>query len=164
MISVRKKTSRARQLRKNFTDAEQILWRTVRSRQLGGHKFRRQQPVGRYMVDFVCLEASLVIEVDGGQHAEIRQAAYDDERTAWLRQQGFQVLRFWDHEVLRQLEGVKKAISKALRCARFSLVKSLSSPSTGENRGEGERIIPLILTFSRKGEGTRSVIIDRSWI
>jgi very-short-patch-repair endonuclease len=114
MISVHKKTSRARQLRKNFTDAEQILWRTVRSRQLGGHKFRRQQPVGRYIVDFVCLEASLVIEVDGGQHAEIRQAAYDEERTAWVRQQGFRVLRFWDHEVLKQLDGVKEAIIKSL--------------------------------------------------
>jgi len=107
-------TIRARQLRKNSTDAERLLWRALRSRQLGGHKFRRQLSLGRFIVDFVCLEARLVVEVDGGQHNEDTLAVYDAERTAWLQKQGFRVLRFWDHEVLKQLDTVKEAIAKAL--------------------------------------------------
>jgi very-short-patch-repair endonuclease len=99
--------SRAKQLRKHMTDAERALWRHLRSRQLSGHKFRRQQPIGQYVVDFVCLEKRLVIELDGGQHAETDQASYDDERTAWLEQNGYRVLRFWNHEVLRSIETIK---------------------------------------------------------
>jgi very-short-patch-repair endonuclease len=105
---------RAKQLRKNSTDAERLLWRVLRSRQLVGHKFRRQQPLGEFIVDFVCLEKRLVVEVDGGQHDEPQQAAHDCERSAWLEQQGFRVLRFWDHEVLKQIEEVKDAIWRAL--------------------------------------------------
>jgi very-short-patch-repair endonuclease len=81
-------------------------------RQIDGHKFRRQRPVGTYIVDFVCLEKRVIIEVDGGQHSE--QKAYDDKRSAWLRSEGFEVLRFWDHEVLTQIGNVKQAIWKAL--------------------------------------------------
>jgi very-short-patch-repair endonuclease len=91
---------RAKQLRKSSTDAERLLWRVLRSRQIAGYKFRRQQPLGEFIVDFVCLEKRLVVEVDGGQHTEALQAAHDSERSAWLEQQGFSVLRFWDHEVL----------------------------------------------------------------
>ena len=80
---------RAKQLRMNSTDAELLLWRVLRSRQLAGHKFRRQQPLGGFIVDFVCLEKRLVVEVDGGQHNEPRQAAHDSERSAWLQQQAF---------------------------------------------------------------------------
>jgi very-short-patch-repair endonuclease len=107
-------TIRARQLRKNSTDAERLLWRALRSRQLHGYKFRRQQSLGPFIVDFVCLEARLVIELDGGQHNEEKQAVHDAERNVWLRKEGFQVLRFWDHEVLKQLDVVKDAIGKAL--------------------------------------------------
>ena len=106
--------SRARQLRNNPTEAERLLWRELRLRQLGGHKFRRQQPLGRYIVDFVCLERRLVVELDGGQHSEPEQAGYDAERSSWLEQEGFRVLRFWDHEVLTQLEEVKAVVWKAL--------------------------------------------------
>src|SRR5262245_16541243 len=80
--------SKARQLRKNQTDAERFLWRGLRSRQLAGYKFRRQEPIGPFIVDFVCYEKRLVIELDGGQHAEPNQVAYDTERTAWLVQNG----------------------------------------------------------------------------
>ena len=90
------------------------MWRVLRSRQLAGYKFRRQQPLGKFIVDFVCLEKRLVVEVDGGQHTELLQAANDSERSAWLEQQGFRVLRFWDHEVLKQIEDVKDAIWRAL--------------------------------------------------
>jgi very-short-patch-repair endonuclease len=89
-----------------------MLWQHVRRRQLGGNKFRRQQPLGNYIVDFVCLEKRLVIEVDGGQHDT--QAAYDEQRAAWIEEQGFRVLRFWDNEVMRDIEAVKQMIWRAL--------------------------------------------------
>jgi very-short-patch-repair endonuclease len=81
-------------------------------RQIGGNRFRRQQPLGGYIVDFVCLEKRLIVEVDGAQHSE--QKTYEEKRTDWLRSQGFVVLRFWDDEVLKQLDDVKEAIWKAL--------------------------------------------------
>lgn len=88
----------ARMLRKNMTDAEKMLWMHLRDRRLGGYKFRRQHPVGNYIVDFACLKEKLVIEVDGGQHAG---NVHDDEkRTNYLRNWGFEVVRFWNHEVL----------------------------------------------------------------
>jgi len=88
----------ARGLRSNPTDAEQRLWNRLRQRQLAGARFRRQQPIGPYVVDFVCQELRLVIEVDGGQHVE--NAAADDERTHWLEREGYRVVRFWNHDVL----------------------------------------------------------------
>ena len=84
----------------------------LRYRQMNGYKFRRQHPVGHYIVDYVCLEKALVIELDGGQHSQ--RIAYDAERTALLASQGFQVLRFWDNQVLREIESVKSAILQAL--------------------------------------------------
>ncbi|MEO5574516.1 MAG: endonuclease domain-containing protein [Gammaproteobacteria bacterium] len=102
----------ARTLRSNPTDAEKLLWKHLRLRQLHGYKFRRQFPLGSYIVDFVCLEARLVIEVDGGQHIE--QSMQDERRTEWLRQQGFTVLRFWNNQVLQETEAVKVVISEAL--------------------------------------------------
>jgi very-short-patch-repair endonuclease len=92
----------AKNLRKRSTDAERSLWRHLRSKQIEGLKFKRQEPIGKYIVDFVCSEKSIVIEVDGGQHSE----SVDSERDAWLRSQGFTVLRFWNHEVLANIEGV----------------------------------------------------------
>ncbi len=108
------KKANARQLRRKSTKAERQLWRHLRLRQLGGHKFRRQQPIGPYIVDFVCLEKRLAIEVDGGQHAA--QIADDKQRSAWLKAQGFVVVRFWNNEILREIEGVKEVIWKALGC------------------------------------------------
>ena len=105
-------TERARALRSNPTEAERTLWKRLRMRQLDGHKFRRQQPLGRYIVDFVCVERKLVIELDGGQHAE--QVQSDVERTAWLEAQGFRVLRFWNYDVLNGPEAVTEAIREAL--------------------------------------------------
>ena len=108
---------RARQLRKNPTDAERLLWRRLRFWQVDGLKFRRQQPLGRYIVDFICLEKRLVIEVDGGQHSE--HVAYDVERDIWLRDQGFNVLRFWNHDVLKNIDGVVDVVVKTLRNTPF---------------------------------------------
>ena len=105
-------TTHARQLRTAMTDAERYLWRSLRLRQFDGYKFRRQHPLGHYVVDFVCVEAKLVVEVDGGQHSERQE--YDASRTEWLRQKGFRVLRFWNHEVMNDIEAVKTVIWEAL--------------------------------------------------
>lgn len=98
----------SRDLRRNMTDAERKLWQRLRSRQVEGQKFRRQHPIGPYVVDFVCLEARLIVEVDGGQHAN--RLPYDRCRTEWLEARGFRVLRFWNHEVLGELDAVAKVI------------------------------------------------------
>ena len=100
--------SRARQLRRQSTDAERILWRLLRNRQLAGCKFRRQVPLGDYVVDFVCFERDLVIEIDGGQH--LLRAAEDAERTASLESQGFRVVRSWNNQVISEPEAVQEAI------------------------------------------------------
>ena len=104
--------SRAKELRNNPPEAERILWQHLRLRQLGGYKFRRQQPLGNYVVDLVCLEIRLIVEVDGGQHNS--QHSYDEGRDAWLERQGFRVLRFWNNEILQNIEGVKEAIWQVL--------------------------------------------------
>ena len=105
--------SRARQLRKNPTDAERLLWQKLRFWQVDGRKFRRQQPLGGYIVDFVCLERRLIVELDGGQHAD--RNAYDKKRDDWLRNQGFVILRFWNHDVLNNIDGVVEQILDTLK-------------------------------------------------
>jgi len=91
-------TAKARELRTHPTDAERRLWQKLKRRQIAGIKFRRQLPIGPYIVDFVCLERRLVVEVDGGQHLE--QIPQDEQRSQWLRAQGFRVLRFWNNDAL----------------------------------------------------------------
>jgi very-short-patch-repair endonuclease len=95
-----------------MTDAERHLWSHLRRRQLVEAKFRRQASIGRYIVDFVCFEEKLIIELDGGQHTE--QVEYDEQRTSWLNSQGFRVLRFWNHEVFEDLDSVLEVILNAL--------------------------------------------------
>jgi len=104
---------RARDLRRQSSDAERALWRVLRGRRLDGYKFRRQVVIEPYIVDFVCLDARLIIEADGGQHAD--QAAYDSRRTSALESMGYRVLRFWNDEILGQLPGVLERIGQALR-------------------------------------------------
>jgi very-short-patch-repair endonuclease len=102
----------ARKLRKVATDAEIRLWSRLRKKQLDGFRFRRQQPMGPFVVDFFCPQASLIIEVDGGQHSDNER---DDSRTRWLEARGYRVVRFWNNEVLSNTEGVLLAILEALR-------------------------------------------------
>jgi very-short-patch-repair endonuclease len=97
-----------RELRRNMTVAERKLWRLLRGRQMNGSKFRRQHPFEDYILDFVCLEEHLVVEVDGGQHQELIYE--DDARTKLLEKAGFRVLRFWNHEVLQEFEAVSEKI------------------------------------------------------
>lgn len=104
---------RARILRKNATDAERRMWGYLRDRRLEGFKFNRQFNLESYIVDFVCRERMLIIELDGGQHSE--QIEYDLERTHFLAGKGYRVLRFWNNEVFTNIEGVLEIILQALR-------------------------------------------------
>ncbi len=107
--------ARARALRRASTAAERALWRALRRRGLGDCKFRRQEPLGPFVVDFVCLEARVVVEVDGGGHAEEEQGRFDQSRTHLLEGLGFRVVRFWNHEVLRSTRAVLEVIERELR-------------------------------------------------
>ena len=124
--------TQARELRNNPTNTERVLWRQIRSWQLDGYKFRRQQPLGRYIVDFVCLEKRVVVEVDGGQHAQ--EATVDAERDRWLRDQGFVVLRFWNNEVLKNMDGAREVILRNLQSTPYL------SPSPQEGRKNSRKI------------------------
>jgi very-short-patch-repair endonuclease len=120
-----KSLEHARKLRKNMTDAERVLWRLLRDRRMEGWRFRRQEPIDRYIVDFVCFEGRLIIEVDGGQHFE---SEADKVRDAFLQSQGFQVLRFWNTDVLAGRDSVYRTIMSALaRCAPCGAAPSSSS-------------------------------------
>jgi len=102
----------ARQLRKDLTEAEKALWSKLRYKQLDAHRFRRQIPIGPYVIDFGCLASRLLIEIDGGQHAE--RSGEDGRRTAWLGARGYRVIRFWNNDVLGNIEGVIEMIRSAL--------------------------------------------------
>jgi very-short-patch-repair endonuclease len=102
-------TQIAKTLRKRPTDAERFLWKHLRTKQIEGHKFRRQEPIGNYVVDFACFESNVVIEIDGGQHAASEK---DMVRDAWFRSQEFKVLRFWNHDVLLNIGGVLEVIRR----------------------------------------------------
>ena len=104
-------TNRARRLRRSSTDAEIRLWSRLRSRALNGHKFVRQEPIGPFIVDLVCREQRLIIEVDGGQHATQRSDAARDQ---WLSEHRYRVLRFWNNDVLRNTNGVLEVIAVEL--------------------------------------------------
>ncbi len=122
----RKKREFAKKLRVNSTKAERVFWRKVRDRQIEDCKFRRQCPIDMYIVDFVCFERRLIIELDGGQHCESMRDKIRDE---YLSNQRFKVIRFWNNEVLENMEGVLSVLVEAL--------KETTSPLAGEGWGEG---------------------------
>jgi very-short-patch-repair endonuclease len=126
---------RARTLRLNQTEAEQRLWYYLRAHRFMGLKFKRQKPIGNYIVDFICLSPKLVIEIDGSQHAE--QADYDHCRDTWLREQGFLVLRFWNNEVLNQTEGVLESIRQAILALSPDPSPPTPLPLVGEGSNPG---------------------------
>ena len=120
----------ARKLRSTPTDAETRLWARLRRQQIDGFRFRRQQPIGRYVVDFFCPEAKLIIEVDGGQHAND-----SDTRTRWFEARGYCVIRFWNNEVLGNTDGVVTRIREALHAAGTPLP---DPPPQGGRESEAE--------------------------
>ena len=128
----------AKQLRKRPTDAERMLWQKLRFNP-AGVKFRRQHPYGLFILDFVCLEKRVALEVDGSQHMDMTEE--DAERSLWLKQAGFQVLRFWNNEVLNEIEGVLDAIYEALNSPAPG---SRTYPQTHPHPGpplEGEGVV-----------------------
>ena len=124
------KVERARELRKNLTDAERLLWSRLRRRQIHGRRFRRQHPIGPFIADFACTEAKLVIELDGGQHVERKDQ--DAARTRWLAERGYRILRFWNNDVLTQVEAVVQIVATA------TLAAPLPDPPPALPRGERE--------------------------
>jgi very-short-patch-repair endonuclease len=103
-------------LRREMSDAEKRLWSRLRGRQIGDDKFRRQAPLGAYVVDFCCLQRKLIVEVDGGEHVEV--TPYEEARIAWLKAQGFHVLRFGNSDVIGNIDGVVETIMRALGLLR----------------------------------------------
>jgi predicted GNAT family N-acyltransferase/very-short-patch-repair endonuclease len=103
---------RGRDLRRFMTEAEKAVWSMLRARQIAGHRFRRQVPLGHYIADFACHQSKLIVEIDGGQHAHA--SAQEAERNRFLKSQGYRILRFWNNDVLENPEGVWLAISTAL--------------------------------------------------
>jgi len=105
----------ARKLRKNSTTQEAILWRLLRNRQFCNLKFKRQVPVGNYIVDFLCEEKKLIIEADGSQHNHPKDIEYDKTRTEFLNSKGYKVVRFWNNEINRNLSGVYEQLKQAVK-------------------------------------------------
>jgi very-short-patch-repair endonuclease len=103
-----------------MTDAEKRLWSRIRDRQISAFQFRKQVPIGSYIVDFCCLKEKLAIEVDGGQHSEMINT--DAERTAWLEANGYRVLRFWNNDVLQNTDGVVEAIARLLSSSKVEFL------------------------------------------
>ena len=107
-------SDRARQLRKSDTKAERRLWEAVRDRRLAGYKFVRQLPVGPYFADFACRESKLIVEIDGATHSSDEAICHDERRSAFLQEQGYRVLRFWNEDIYKHLDEVRGAIVAAL--------------------------------------------------
>jgi very-short-patch-repair endonuclease len=131
----REQTARARELRRKATPAEVLLWRHLRSAAMGA-SFRRQHPIGPYFADFCCTSLKIVIELDGGQHAD--RAEYDAARTAFLERQGFVVLRFWNNDVMEGLDGVCEQIGWLIRQRKWEQANASdplpASPFQGEEK------------------------------
>ncbi|MBI5323510.1 endonuclease domain-containing protein [Bradyrhizobium sp.] len=124
-------TERARNLRANMTDAEARLWHALRRDQLNGLSFRRQHPIGPFTLDFYCSRLRLAVEVDGGQHAELRKQS-DERRTAWLAEKGITVVRYWNNDVLSNLDGVlSDLLVQTERLAHAETTPTLTLPLSG---------------------------------
>ncbi|MEO8333309.1 MAG: endonuclease domain-containing protein [Gallionella sp.] len=120
-------SNKAKSLRQNQTEAEKHLWQRLRNRGLNDYKFRRQVPIGSYIADFVCMELRLIVEVDGGQHAD--QIAYDQKRELFLRKEGYEIVRYWNNEVLGNLDGVLETLTLALSLRERDFTPPSPQPS-----------------------------------
>jgi lysyl-tRNA synthetase class 2 len=130
MATIGKISRNARPLRRAATAAEQRLWSRLRNRQLGGFKFRRQETIGRCVADFACTECRLIVEADGGQHS----AAADDERTSYVNGLGWEVLRFWNNDVLLNTDGALDVILRACQDRRQGKPSPCPLPQAGEGK------------------------------
>lgn len=116
-----------------MTVQERKLWNIIRNRQFFGYRFRRQFPIGQYIVDFVCREKKIIIEIDGGQHNEINNIEYDKKRTVFLNAEGFKVIRFWNNEIDNNIDGVYEKLKKDFN------VENIITPSQPSPSGEGAK-------------------------
>ncbi|HEX3448307.1 MAG TPA: endonuclease domain-containing protein [Isosphaeraceae bacterium] len=157
----------ARELRKNMTDTERLLWSKLRGKQFGGFKFRKQSPIGQFIVDFVCFDRKVVIELDGGQHAI--SVEDDKKRSEWLKSQGFQVIRFWNHEFIEDSDMVMEAIWLALQRpptlalpheggGNFKGGSYVESPGSGELPSRGPKDSGQIPSGPTKTNSTKDPI------
>ena len=128
---------KARSLRRNETWAERTVWRWLRDRRFTGYKFRRQQPIGPYVLDFFCAEAKLAIELDGGQHGLPSKKEHDEKRTEFLKESGIRVMRFWNGELRRQPEAVRTMIFNALQERAPRALASLNEKDKKGSRTQG---------------------------
>ena len=137
----------ARAMRRRSTDAERKMWQALRSLRADGIKFRRQHPIGRYILDFVALEQKLVVEVDGGQHDRDPAKTTDRKRTQWLQSKGYRVVRFWDNDVLTNIDGVAAAVRQLLP---HSSHPHLTSPFEGEENKTSSPLKGFILSLPKE--------------
>src|SRR5258708_30737666 len=133
-----KNRDRAKQLRNEQAEAEAGVWSQLRGRRFSGCKFRRQVALGNYIVDFVCLDRRVIVERDGGQHNEPNRKAYDSRRDAWLRREGFEVLRFWNSAVFTEWEAMAGGIWNTLGIRPAKRSPSPPTPVTRGARGPCE--------------------------
>ena len=121
----------SRQLRKNMTPQEKRLWSAIRNRQFFGYRFRRQFPIGQYIVDFICREKKIIIEIDGGQHNEDINIYCDNKRTEYLMAKGYKIIRFWNNEIDKNLVGVYEKLKEV-----FNVIDTITPPQPSPS-GEG---------------------------
>jgi very-short-patch-repair endonuclease len=164
----RARTARARKLRATMTDAERKLWSVLRGAQMNGHSFRRQHPIGNYVADFWCADARLVVEVDGGQHNLSRELVRDARRSEILAQQGIKVIRFWNNDVLLNLDGVWQVIAAEIS-VRVASTPTPTLPLAGGGSDGAEASLADASSLSRgpqsgsspsKGEDRRGLASD----
>ena len=156
-MGVRSIVATARKLRRSSTDVERKLWHRIRDKQVEGFRFRRQRPIEKYIVDFICLDASLIVELDDGQHAE--SVVYDEKRSAFLESLGYRVLRFWNSEVIENMEGVLERLRGALLLTRVDPALALPLAGEGTYRASAEvvAIAPSPAKRGKPGMGVRAL-------
>ncbi len=126
---MKEQIEKSRQLRKNMTPQERKLWYIIRNRQFYGYRFRRQFPIGQYIVDFICREKKIIIEIDGGQHNEIKNILYDNKRTEYLISEGYKVLRFWNNDIDKNIDGVYEKLKEV-----FEIGENITPPKPSPSR------------------------------
>ena len=126
---MKKTIENSRQLRKNMTLQEKKLWSVIRNRQFFGYRFRRQFPIGQYIVDFICREKKIIIEIDGGQHNEIKNIHYDNKRTEYLISEGYKVMRFWNNDIDKNISGVYEKLKEV-----FEIGENTTPPQPSPSR------------------------------
>jgi len=126
---MKEQIDKSRELRKNMTSQERKLWSIIRNRQFFGYRFRRQFPIGQYIVDFICREKKIIIEIDGGQHNEIKNIQYDNKRTEYLISEGYKVIRFWNNDVDKNIYGVYEKLKEV-----FEIGKNITPPQPSPSR------------------------------